>query len=95
MTICVPLIDFLTVALVRPSEHHSTPLPVHQHLGKSGYVPGTAAISYRREHVLYRDLPGLRPARGGTLSDPDLMDVAREVREMMDEARADRNDRAN
>jgi hypothetical protein len=95
VSICAPLVEFLTVALVRPSEHRSTPLTVHQHLGKSGYVPGTAAISYRREHVLYRDLPGLRPARGGTLSDPALLDVARGVREMVAEARADRNDRAD
>jgi hypothetical protein len=29
MTICAPLVDFITVALVRPSEHHSTPLTVH------------------------------------------------------------------
>jgi hypothetical protein len=36
MNICAPLVEFLTVALVRPSEHHSTPLTVHQHLGKSG-----------------------------------------------------------
>jgi hypothetical protein len=95
ITICAPLVVFLTVALVRPSEHHSTPLTVHQHLGKSGYVPGTEVISYRREHVLYRDLHGLRPARGGTLSDPALLDVARGVREMVAEARADRNDRAD
>jgi hypothetical protein len=93
MTIYAPLVEFLTVALVRPSEHHSTPLTVHQHLGKSGYVPGTAAISYRREHDLYRDLPGLRPARGGTLSDPALLDVAHGVREMVAEARAESNDR--
>jgi hypothetical protein len=95
MTICAPLVEFLTVALVRPSGHRSTPLKVHQHLGKWGYVPGSAAISYHQEHVFYRDLPGLRPARGGTLSDPALLDVARGVREMVAEARADRNDRAD
>jgi hypothetical protein len=94
-TICAPLVDFLTVALARPSEHRSTPLTVQQHLGKWGYVPGTAAISYRQEHVLYWDLPGLRPVRGETLSDPALLDVARGVREMVAEARADRNDHAD
>jgi hypothetical protein len=95
VSICAPLVEFLTVALVRPSEHRSTPLTVHQHLGKLGYVPGTAAISYRRENVLYWDLPGLHPARGGTLSDPALLGVARGVREMVAEARADRNNRAD
>jgi hypothetical protein len=95
MTICAPLVEFLTVALVRPSEHRSTPLTVYQHLVKLGYVPGTAAISYRSEHILYRDLPGLRPARVGTLSDPALLDVARGVREMAAEARAYRYDRAD
>jgi hypothetical protein len=95
MTICAPLVKFLTVALVSPLENRSTPLTVQQHLGKSGYVPGMAAISYRREHVLYRDLPGLRPVSGGTLSDPALLDVARGVREMVSEARADRSDRVD
>jgi hypothetical protein len=44
MTICAPLVEFLTVALVWPSADRSTPLTVHQHLGKSGYVPGTTVI---------------------------------------------------
>jgi hypothetical protein len=58
-------------------------------------VPGTSAISHRREHVLYRDLPALRPSLGSATSDPALLDVARGVREMVTEARAERNDRAD
>jgi hypothetical protein len=95
MSVCKPLVEFLTVALVRPTAERATPLTVQHNLGKSGYVPGTSAISHRREHVLYRDLPALRPSLGGATSNPALLDVARGVREMVTEARAERNDRAD
>jgi hypothetical protein len=95
MSVCGPVVEFLTVALVRPTAERSTPLTVQHYLGKSGYVPGTSVISHRREHVLYRDLPALHPSLSGATSDPDLLDVARGVREMVTEARAERNDRAD
>jgi hypothetical protein len=95
MSVCGRLVEFLTVSLVRPTAERATPLTVQHHLGKSGYVPDTSAISHRREHVLYRDLPALRPSLGGATSDPALLDVARGVWEMVTEARAERNDRAN
>jgi hypothetical protein len=87
--------SFLTVVHVRPTSERSTPLTVQHHLGKLGYVPGTSVISHRREHVLYRDLPGLHPSLGGATSHPALLHVARGVREMVAEARGERNDRAD
>jgi hypothetical protein len=54
-----PLMEFLTLALVKPSATWSTPLTVQTHVWASDYVHSTAAISYRQEHILYRDLPGL------------------------------------
>jgi hypothetical protein len=54
------------------------------------------AINHRREHVLYRDLPALRPSALFTAaSDPALIDMARGMHDMVAEARADRNDRAD
>jgi hypothetical protein len=43
--------------------------------------------------VLYQDLPGLRPSADSTssTSDPTLIDVARGMRDMVMEARAERN----
>jgi hypothetical protein len=79
LAVCRPLFDFLTVALVHPTSERSTPLTVQQRMGKSGCVPATSAISHRREHVLYRDLLGLRPSLRGATSDPGLLDVARGV----------------
>jgi hypothetical protein len=95
LTVCGPLVEFLTVDLVRPTSERSTPLTVQCHLGKSGYVPGTTTISHRRTHVLYRDLPGLRPKLRGATSNPALLNVDRGVREMVAELRAERNDRAD
>jgi hypothetical protein len=59
MSVCKPLVEFFTVALMRPAAERATPLTVQHNLDKSGYVPGTSAISHRCEHVLYRDLPAL------------------------------------
>jgi hypothetical protein len=54
------------------------------------------AINHRREHVRYRDLPALRPsALIPAASDPALFNVAKGMRDMVVEARSDRNDRAD
>jgi hypothetical protein len=58
---CASLIEFLTVALVQPTTDVETPLTVHDQAGKASHSPGPMAINHRREHVLYRDLPALRP----------------------------------
>jgi hypothetical protein len=38
-SLCEPLMDFLTVALVNPSDGVSIPLTMHACAGKPGYVP--------------------------------------------------------
>jgi hypothetical protein len=93
-TACSSLITFLTIALVQPSSERQESWTLQPQAGLAGYVPGPMAMSYRREHVLYRDLPALRP--GSVLpavSDPALVDVARGMRDMVVEARAERRDR--
>jgi hypothetical protein len=89
-----PLVDFLTLALVQPTEAITSPYPLQAQVGRAGYMPGPAVVSHRRTHILYRDLPGLLPSALAAASDPALLDVARGVRDMVAESRADRDDRA-
>jgi hypothetical protein len=85
---CSRLVYFLTVALVQPTEERSEPYTLLPQIGTSGYVPGPEAISHRRESILYRDIPALRPAVDlPTMIDPALIDVARGVHGMVTEAR--------
>jgi hypothetical protein len=90
---CGSLVNFLNIALVQPSLTRKEPWRMQAHTGKACYVPGPNATSYRREHVLYRDLPGLRP---GTIfsaaSNPTQVDLSRGMRDMVAEARAERHD---
>jgi hypothetical protein len=93
-SLCEPLVDFLTVALVKPSDGLSIPLTMHACAGKPGYVLSPAVVNYRRDQLLYRDLPALMPVTTPSpTSDPALLDVARGMRDMVIEARLDRNDR--
>jgi hypothetical protein len=92
--VCTPLVDFLTLVLVQPIEAITSPYPLQPQVGMAGYMPGPAVVSHRREHILYRDLQGLLPSALAAASDPALLDVARGVRDMVTESRADRDDRA-
>jgi hypothetical protein len=92
--ICDPLVDFLAVALVKPSATVAAPLTLQSRVGLEGYVPSPAVVSHRRQHLMYRDLPAPLPQpSGGATSDPALLDVARGMQDMVAEARLDRNDR--
>jgi hypothetical protein len=93
-SLCEPLMDFLTVALVNPSDGVSIPLTMHACAGKPGYVPSPAVVNYRRDQLLYRDLPALMPVTSPSpASDPAMLDVARGMRDIVIEASLDRNDR--
>jgi hypothetical protein len=41
---CSSLVDFLTVALIQPTEDDEAPLTVHVQAGKAGHLPGPLAI---------------------------------------------------
>jgi hypothetical protein len=92
--VCTPLVEFLTLALVQPTEAIMSPYPLQQQVGMAAYTPGLVVVSHHREHILYRDLPGLLPSALAAASNPTLLDVARDVRDMVAESRADRDDRA-
>jgi hypothetical protein len=94
--ICEPLVDFLTMALVKPSADNAAPLALQPCVGIAGYVPSPAVVSHHRQHFLYRDLPALVPAKATTASsDPAFVEVARGMRDMVAEARLNRNDRSD
>jgi hypothetical protein len=63
--ICEPLVDLLTVALVKPSATVDAPLTLQDRVGLEGYVPSPAVVSHRRQHLLYHDLPALLPQLSG------------------------------
>jgi hypothetical protein len=72
------------------------PVTAWAQAGRAGYSQGPVAINYRRAHVLYRDLPCFRPTPGlqpPTASDPTLIDVAQCMRDIVAEARVERNGR--
>jgi hypothetical protein len=91
---CGSLVNFLTIALVHPLLTQKETWTLQAQAGKAGYVPGPMTTSYRCEHILYRDLPGICPGTIlSTASDPALVDVARGMRDMVAKARDERHDR--
>jgi hypothetical protein len=94
--ICEPLVDFLTVALVKPSATVAAPLNLQDRVGLEVYVPSPAVVSHRRQHLLYRNLPALLPKLSGkAASDLALLDMARRMQDMVVDARLDHNDRTD
>jgi hypothetical protein len=91
---CTPLVDFLTLVLVQPTEAIMPPYPLQQQVGMALYTPGPVVVSHCREHILYRDLPGLLPSALATASDSALLNVAHGIRYMVTESRSDRDDRS-
>jgi hypothetical protein len=71
-----PLVELLTMVLIKPSTTHATPITVQTQVGVNGCVPSLSASSYRQEHTMYRDLPGMR----------SMMDIARSVRDFISKA---------
>jgi hypothetical protein len=77
-SICDPLADFLTVALVNPSAPNVPPLTLQPCVGNAGYFPIPAVVSYRQQQLMYCDIPTLMPtSTTGPASDPALFDVCR------------------
>jgi hypothetical protein len=92
---CASLINFITGALMQPMDESVVSLTGYAQAGKSGYAPGPMAINYRREHILYHDLPALYPvSTRPAASDQAMVDIARGMRGMVAEARADNRDEA-
>jgi hypothetical protein len=77
------------VALIPFSREFPEPLTLQEQAGHVAYMPSPATFSYQMETVLYHDLSLLCPV---TLdiptSDPDLLDVACGVHDMVIEARS-------
>jgi hypothetical protein len=94
--VCEPLVNFFTVALVKPAGYDMAPLTLHTCVGTAGYMPSPAVVGHRRLHTLYRDLPSLKPANAtNPARNPVLLDVACGMRGMVTKARLDRNDQTD
>jgi hypothetical protein len=78
---------------VLPADDSEVQVTVWAHAVRSGYTRGPLSINYRRTHILYRDFPYLCPSSGpqSNSSDPALIDVARGMRDMVADARTERN----
>jgi hypothetical protein len=92
--VCESLIELVIIALVQPNDTRSTPLAVQTQVWVGNYIPSPVAISFRRQSIMYRDLPGLRPAMSSGPGDPAMLDIARSVRDFVLDASTDRTDRA-
>jgi hypothetical protein len=73
--VCKPLVDFLVVSITTGANALNAPRTMQPHIGLRDFHPIPAVISHRREHVLCRQLPGLRPTPA-TAGDPALVGIA-------------------
>jgi hypothetical protein len=73
--VCKPLVDFLVVRITKGANDLNAPRTMQPHVGRRDFHPSPAVISHRREHVLHRQLPGLRPT-AATAGDPALVGIA-------------------
>jgi hypothetical protein len=73
--VCKPLVDFLVVNITKGANDLTSPRTVQPSAGLRDFHPSPSVISHRREHVMYRQLPGLRPT-ASTAGDPALVGIA-------------------
>jgi hypothetical protein len=73
--VCKPLVVFLVVSLTKGANDLNAPHTMQPRVGLRDFHPRPAVISHRREHILYRQLPGLRPT-AATAGDPALVGIA-------------------
>jgi hypothetical protein len=93
LDVCLPLLQFLQVASTSPSAANPRPLTLQDRLGRADYPVRPAVVSYRREHVLYRLLPDLRPANLGRLPDSFAESLSDGLTNIATEMHADRRSR--
>ena len=83
---------FLIIAGTRPKGNNLPPLTVINGLGDPDVVVTPDVTSNRRETVLYKQLPGLRPKATGA-GDPQMTQLVGHMATMNENARIDREDR--
>ena len=89
---CGPLLDWLQAAGTEDATAHGTSGVVLPFMGSMGHHVRPEVTQHRREHILYKQLPGLRPTIG-QVSDPALLALSQEVANLASNAREDREDR--
>jgi hypothetical protein len=73
--VCKPLVDFLVVSITKGDNDLNARRTMQSRVGLRDFHPSPAVISHCREHVLYRQIPGLRPT-AATAGDPALVGIA-------------------
>jgi hypothetical protein len=73
--VCKHLVDLLVVSITKGASDLTTTRTVQPRTGLRDFHPSPAVISHRREHVLYRQFPGIRPT-STTAGDPALVGIA-------------------
>ena len=69
---CGPLLDWLQAAGTEDATAHGTSGVVLPFMGSMGHHVRPEVTQHRREHILYKQLPGLRPTIS-QVSDPALL----------------------
>jgi hypothetical protein len=73
--VCKPLVDVLLSSVTKAANDLAGPRTVQPRIGIRDFYPIPAVVNHRREHVLYRQLPGLRMT-AATTGDPALVGIA-------------------
>ena len=91
--VCDPLVKFLMVASTNPStQAHS--LVIREHIGEPGSTIATQVLKYRRETLLYKQVPHLRPA-AATAGDPAIRQIADGLDNLVAGMRTEREEKAD
>jgi len=85
-TVCRPLIYFLEVACMLPDASQRTPVQ-HASVGVENHIITPSVTQHRRQHLLYNQLPALKPQPTRAASDPALQRVADSVEYLMQDTR--------
>jgi hypothetical protein len=93
LDLCLPFVEFLQVASTQPSNSNTRPFTLQDRLGKADHPVRPAVVNYRRENVLYRLLPDLRPANLGRLPDSFAESLSDGLTNIATEMHADRRSR--
>jgi hypothetical protein len=73
--LCKPLVYFLLASDTKAANDLTGPRMVQPRIGIHDFYPSPSVANHRREHVLYRQLPGLHPT-ASMMGDPALEGIA-------------------
>jgi hypothetical protein len=72
--VCKTLVDFLFVSVTKVANDLTGQRMVYPRVGVRDFHPSPAVVNHSRDHVLYRQFPGLQPP-AATAGDPALVGI--------------------